>query len=149
MQTSRNFVSWALFFLWPVLLSIQNLSCARVQKVVAVEGDEATRYESLGMLEVKTKADVMSPQRLGWTTVKFGTLGFARTPSRGEIYKKKLDALLADKARKHYGADRVIHVAYWPDLNSNSFPQGLIYARGEMIHYQTFPESTDQNPHAG
>ena len=110
----------------------------------SVEGDITTPYESLGTLEVKQMAPLVSPRGVLWTGVKLATLGFAKTPSRGDHYKSFLRSELSYLAKSRYGADKVINVTYWPDPQSFAFPHGLIYARGEMIRYSRFPPSAKQ-----
>lgn len=112
--------------------------CARTELVRAVEGDDVPAYNSLGTLEVKQLAPVVTAKGAFWTGVEAVTLGFAKTPSRGEHYKASLRSELAYLASHRYGADKVINVTYWPDPDSFSFPDGLIYARGEMIRYSRF-----------
>lgn len=125
------------------LVTIMTLStftgCARIEKVKAIEGTKDLPYESIGTLEVKEKALTATPASAFWTGVEVTTLTFAKTPSRGELYKKSLRSKLAQLARRKYGADAVINVNYWPDPDSKSFPRGYIYARGEMIRYEHFP----------
>ena len=125
--------------------------CARVEKFQAIEGDKEIPYESLGTLEVNTKATRLNKRSFFWTSTEVMTLGFADTPGRGDHYKQILKKKLIEKAKERYGADAVIKVQYWPDPDSDSFAHGLIYARGEMVKYTRFPEtpavsSTASNP---
>ena len=113
--------------------------CARIEKVSAIEGTKEIPYQSLGTLEVKQKAYTATPTSAFWTGVEVTTLTLANTPSRSNLYKNSLRTKLARLARKKYGADAVINVQYWPDPESKSFPQGYLYARGEMIRYEHFP----------
>jgi hypothetical protein len=112
---------------------------ARTEKVRAVEGDISTPYATLGTLEVKTK--VGGRAIISGRTVQVLTLGILN-PTSAKYYRKKLKAKLAKKAAKHYGANAVINVHYWPDPNSRKFPQGFIYARGEMVRYIHFPSKS-------
>ena len=82
--------------------------CARTGKVVAREGDTEIPYQSLGTLEVKLRAPVTTPSRVFFGSVELLTLGFAKTPSRGDTYKEMLRDKLAKEARQHYRADEVI-----------------------------------------
>ena len=119
--------------------------CARVEKVRAIEGDKEVPYDSLGTLEVKQKAYRVNPSAAFWTGVEIATLTFADTPSRGEHYKKFLRRKLQKLAGKRYDADAVINVKYWPNPESGNFPDGYIYARGEMIQYHHFPKEPTQS----
>lgn len=125
--------------------------CTQYQKVQALETTVTTPYESLGTLEVKAKALKPRPQQVLWAPVEMLTLGFAKTPSQADDFKKELDKQLVDKARKHYGADMVVNVRYWPPLDSSSFPKGTVYARGDMIRYLPFEEGFygESQPAAG
>lgn len=127
-----------------VMMSVVCNSCARVEKVKAVEGGTESAYQSLGTLEVKEKTYRFNPDAFFWTGVEITTLTFADTPSRGEHYKKFLRKKLEKVANKRYNADAVINVQYWPDPESSNFPDGYIYARGEMIQYRRFPSESTQ-----
>ena len=107
-----------LFFLAFLPLMI-FFGCSRTAKVVAIEGDKSDiSYTDLGTLEIKMHAPALRSSR------------------------KILSSRLAALAHKRYGADAVIKVEFWPDPNSRKFPNGIIYARGEMIKYNSFPEPT-------
>lgn len=124
-----------------ILILPAALGCARVEKFQAIEGDKDIPYESLGTLEVNTKATRLNTRSFFWTSTEVMTLGLANTPGRGDHYKEMLKSKLVDKAKQRYGADAVIKVQYWPDPDSDGFAHGLIYARGEMIKYTSFPEA--------
>ena len=130
-------ILWAFFGICCVFIT----GCARTEWVRAVEGDDVPEYHSLGSIEVKQLAPVVTAKGAFWTGVEAMTLGFAKTPSRGEHFKDSLRSELAYLASHRYGADKVINVTYWPDPDSYSFADGLIYARGEMIRYAHFPEA--------
>lgn len=131
-------------FLLIILLMPFATGCSRVEKVRAIEGPKDIPYKSLGTLEIKERAHYVTPRHTFWSGVELATLTFADTPSRGDSYKKYLREKLARIARKRYRADFVINVHYWPDPESKSFPQGYIYARGEMIKYERFPGDSAQ-----
>lgn len=132
----RYELSWAAF----IVVMTLSMGCARVEKVRAVEGDGGIPYETIGTLEIKEKAPLITGKGVLWTGVEVATLTMAKTPSRAEQYKKSLRKKLAKKARKNYGADGVVKVEYWPDPAQRSFPYGYVYARGEMIRYKKFPQ---------
>lgn len=136
----KSITSWMLV---TALLVVCN-GCARVEKVKAVEGGTESPYHSLGTIEVKEKAYRFNPAAAFWTGVEITTLTFADTPSRGEHYKKFLRKKLEKVANKRYDADAVINVQYWPDPESSNFPDGYVYARGEMIQYRRFPGESTQ-----
>ena len=117
--------------------------CARTEKVTAIEGSKDIPYQSLGSLEVKTKARYITPGSVLWTGVEAATLTLANTPSRAERIKNHLRQKLAAAARKHYGADAVIHVEYWPPPEHSKFPEGYVHARGEMIKYTPFGQKRE------
>jgi hypothetical protein len=114
--------------------------CARVEKVVAVESGSEIPYISLGTLEVKERISSFEPSQMVWGGVEVLSLSFANTPKRWEQYKKLMRRRLAELAKERYGAHAVINVVYWPDPSNSKFPEGYLYARGEMIRYQRFPQ---------
>ena len=119
------------------------MGCARVAKVQAIEGDNDIPYDSLGTIEVRKQIQAPTPSSVFWAGVRTVTFSRSGSPNGEERYKKYLRSKLAREARKNYGADSVIHVEYWPDPASGTFPEGYLYARGEMIRYHRFPvEST-------
>ena len=121
----------------------------RNQWVKAMEGvgPNVPPYDSLGTLEVKEFAPWLTVPAVLWTGVEVATLSFAKTPSRGDHYKRALRSELAYVASHQYGADAVINVTYWPDPDSKSFADGRIYCRGEMIRYKRFPQpEASENP---
>jgi hypothetical protein len=112
--------------------------CTRGEKVQAIEGESISAYDSLGSIEVQVPACRFCISHPIWLMTKVFTLGFAGD-SRADLYKKSLARKLAKKAKKDHHADAVIMVRYWPDPNLDSFPQGKVFARGEMVRYKTFP----------
>ncbi len=126
-----------------MMFGIVITGCARVQEVTAVEGDTSVPYDSLGTLQVEKKVPYVRSSGLWWGTVEVVSLGLAGTPSRGEQLKKSLRSKLAETARKQCKADLVIKVEYWPDPESSKFPDGRVYARGEMIKLRRFAAQTD------
>ena len=116
--------------------------CARVEHVKVLDAEPTQPYDSLGVLEVETPARLLGASNITYGAVEAMTLSFAKTPTFAEQYKQKLNEKLIKKARNHYNADALINVQYWPDMNQRSFPDGMIHARGEMIHYQAFPENS-------
>ena len=131
-------------FLVFLVIAAAVSGCARVEKVRALEGDKDVAYDSLGTLEVKRRVPFVRPTGILWSGVEVLTLSLAKTPSRADQYKKSLRSKLAQKAKKRYGADGVIKVEYWPDPASSRFPEGYLYARGEMIRYRKFPAAQPQ-----
>jgi len=120
-----------------ILIGAVAFGCARYQKIQVIEGDFDRPYKVIGSLEVKEKAEMVPDiYRAG---VELLSLGYVRYPDRGDSYKETLNRQLARKARDVYRADAVINVEYWPDPSSKDFPDGMIYARGEMIKLSKFP----------
>jgi len=115
--------------------------CARTEKVRALDGELGVPYESLGTLEVKHKTRRFSPQNIGYAGVEAASLTLADTPAREDRYKNILRSKLVRIARDRYGAEAVINVKFWPEPSSTVFPEGNIYARGEMVRYVRFPAS--------
>ena len=122
-----------------IFISVLSGGCTRLEKVKVAEEETGLPYDSLGNLEVQTKAYTVTPLATFWNSIELLTLTFAPTPSRGERYKRTLRSKLVRHAREHYGAHQVIHVTYWPDPESRSFPEGVLHARGEMIRFRSFP----------
>lgn len=127
-----------------ILGSLLLISCARTQNVKVTQGDVDGPYDKIGVLEVSTAAKKICPVATCMTRVV--TLGMVCPPPQGEVYRKKLDEILKKKAKHDYDAQAVIQTEYWPDLNSKSFPEGKIFARGTMIRYKKFPPITEPQP---
>ncbi len=119
--------------LLPCLLFITG--CSRAGKVVAQESGASLAYESLGALVVKEKAKDLWDMEVKKVLVEAATLSMADTGTRADMFRQALSTRLAESARKKYGAHAVINVTYWPDPGGNDFPEGEIFARGEMIRY--------------
>lgn len=113
-------------------------ACAKVDKVRVLVQNPPYTYESLGVIEVKKPVRIMMPDQFLFGTAEVLTLSLAKTPDQTARIKASLNNALIKKARNHYQADAVINVEYWPKLDSNGFPDGFAYARGEMIRYQSF-----------
>lgn len=122
---------------WIALLPCLFLitGCSRAEKVVAVESGASAAYESLGSLVVKEKAKDLWDLEAKKLLVETVTLSMADTGTRAEMFRRALSTRLAESARKKYGAHAVINVTYWPDPAGTEFPEGEIFARGEMIRY--------------
>lgn len=129
-----------------ILMAICVGGCSRTQQVRATQTGSGLPYTSLGTLEVKETAGLITGPQTFWSGVKVLSLGLADTPRRSTLYEKTLKQRLEKLSRLTYDADAVINVRYWPDLESSSFPDGLIYARGEMIRYKRFPQESSSEP---
>lgn len=124
------------------LVIILAAGCSRSSRVIAVEtGTPDASYQSLGSLQVVENAKDLWDQEAGRFLLEASTLTLADTGERAEMFRKALKDRLAETASKKYGADAVIHVTYWPDPESESFPEGNLYARGEMIRYIQYPKA--------
>ncbi len=119
-----------------LFFSVLSGCTTHVEKIKAVEGDLAAPYESLGTLDVHVTTHPWKPVNWGWGMKKIFTLGFADTSYAYRLRKK-----LVKSAKKHPDADQIIKVEYWPDLDSEVFPDGQVRARGEMVRYKPFPEA--------
>ncbi len=126
-------------FLVMLALTIPSEAFARAQAVRAVEGDISTPYKTIGTLEVKCNTGGLAG--IGKKSLQVLSLG-AYDASSGESYRERLKTKLVKKASKHYGANAVINVHYWPNPDSGSFPNNTIYARGEMVRYTKFPSES-------
>lgn len=115
-----------------VLLTATFAGCTHVEKRKAIEGDVSKPYDSLGTLEVHVRTNPWKPINW-WNDVKeISTVTLANTS-----YDKRLREKLVEDSKK-YGADQVIKVEFWPPLDSKHFPEGKVFARGEMIKYRRF-----------
>lgn len=123
--------------LWIALLPCLLLftGCSRAGKVVAMESGTSGAYESMGSLVVKEKAKDLWDMEAKKLLVETATLSLADTGTRADMFRQALSARLAETARKKYDAHAVINVTYWPDPAGDDFPDGEIFARGEMIRY--------------
>jgi hypothetical protein len=101
-----------------------SAGCSRTQKVVVHPGDLTTAYEPLGTIQVEQ------------TVPRFRLMRCFR--SQPEYLKGLLDKKMVKIAKARYGAEVVIKPEYWPDLASKKFPQGKVYAKGEMVRYKRF-----------
>ena len=122
-----------------ILSALVMAGCTRIERVRAIEGDMDVPYDSLGILEVKISSKPLPFSALGWGVLRILSFGRVDAPSWGEQYKSKLRAELTRKARLQYKADALVKVHYWPEPEGNFFPNGYVYARGEMIKYNKFP----------
>jgi len=129
--------SWALMLVVVMLLGM-NAGCSRTQKVVAMQGDLGKPYESLGSLEVDRKAPWIPYRRIFGQIGEWLTFGHAENISREAYLQGLLNKKILKAAKKNHQAEAVIHMQYWPDLNAKKFPQGLVYAKGEMVRYKRF-----------
>jgi len=122
-----------------ILIGAVAFGCARYQKIQVLEGGFDRPYKAIGTLEVKEKAEMVPDvYRAG---LELLSLGYIRYPDRADTYKETLNRQLARKAHDLYRADAVINVKYWPEPSSKDFPDGMIYARGQMIQLTQFPSS--------
>ncbi len=123
-----------------IIFAMAITGCSRMQKVIATPEGASMPYESLGVLEVKKEAPAFGASYRLQQTLSLVSFRLYEKPSQEAYFQKLLDKELVCDAKKKYGADAVIHVKYWPDLNAAKFPKGLIYAKGEMIRYKQFSE---------
>ena len=93
--------------------------CLLEKQMQIREGDWVKPYESLGNIEVK----VLAAQSFTFNKTK--------------LYKRLLQRELRERSRQ-FGAEGLAHVEYWPDLSGESFPDGFVYARAEMIQHKKF-----------
>ena len=130
-------------FLGLMILALLVTGCAHREKFRAVEGGTDTPYKLLGEIEVHVSTNPWKPTTWFWHLKKVLTLGFGDTS-----YERRLQRALVKKAKKHFDVDQIINVKYWPPLDSRVFPKARVHARGEMIHYQRFPEPAETVPAA-
>ena len=130
--------SWALMLSVVMILGMHG-GCSRVQKVVAIQGDLNPPYDSLGSIEVNRPAPRISCRRIFGQAWEWITFGRFENISQEAYLRDLLNEKILKVARKNHQAEAVIHMQYWPDLTASKFPQGRIYAKGEMIRYKRFP----------
>lgn len=133
----RSLVVFSMFLL---VMSVVATGCSRVQKVIATQEGMTASYESLGVLEVNRKAPSLQCKRFFGKILEWVTFGHYKNVSQEVYLQRLLDKKLIKDAKKTHHAERVINVKYWPDLKAKKFPQGLIYAKGEMVRYKRFAE---------
>ena len=94
------------------------------QTIPILEGESVKPYDSLGSVEVKIPSSQLLAGR------------------NAASYKKLLHRELRTKSAP-FGPEALIHVKYWPDLSSENFPSGFVYARAEMVRFQRFLAETE------
>ena len=115
------------------ILTVAFTGCMHTEKRRAVTEESSQPFESLGVLEVHIKTNTWAPSNLGNFFKELFTLSFGDTSYETRLKKKLI------KESDKFNADQVVKVTFWPDLNLNQFPDGKVYARGEMIRYRRFP----------
>lgn len=115
-----------------------TMGCSRTQKVISTQGDLTASYQSLGQIEIERHVPRASLKRMFQHVGEWMTFGKYEMPARSEYLQGLLDKKLVKAAKKRHGAEAVIKVQYWPDLNSEKFPSGKMYAKGEMVRYKRF-----------
>lgn len=116
------------FQLFAFMIFFALIGCAAPRIV----DNPSTAYDSLGMIEEKAS--------LERRYMKVLTFGLVRKHSYRSL-TKKLSHRLEEMARDKYGADAVNNIQYWPAPDSDALVDYL-YARGEMIRFKKFGEST-------
>lgn len=139
MEGFRMKCSWALVSIMVVFLGM-NAGCSSTEKVVAIQGDFSKPYESLGTIEVDRRAPRIQSRRIFGQVWEWITFGYVENISQEAYLQGLLNKKILKAAQKNHQAEAVIQMKYWPDLSSPEFPQGLIYAKGEMIRHKRFPE---------
>jgi hypothetical protein len=127
-----------------LVLTTLAAGCAHKEKMIATEGGTDKPYETLGWVEVHVSTNPTKPTNWIWHLKRLFTFG-----AGDASWETRLKRNLIKKAKKHFDADQVINVTYWPDPASKVFPKARIFARGEMIHYKQFPQTIEQAPAAG
>ncbi len=130
------------FSLLVMLMAVVLISagCGRTQKVIATQDGFSAPHESLGGVEVSREAPMIQSKRLFGQLWQWATLGHYQNIAQEAYLQGLLNKKLIKAAKKTHQAEQVIDVKYWPELSAKKFPQGLIYAKGEMIRYKRFPE---------
>ena len=107
--------------------------CTRTEKVSVLASETASRpAKSLGTLEVSQKTNPWAFVNWGSALKEILTLTLADTS-----YEARLNRKLIKKSKK-FGAEQIVNVKYWPELDSGKFPNGKVHARGEMVRYSRF-----------
>jgi hypothetical protein len=121
-----------------MLFSI-NMGCSRTQKVVVLQSGISEPYESLGSIEVDRKVPRIQYRRIFGKVWEWTTFGHCKNISQEAYLQGLLNKKMLKDARKNHHAEAVINAKYWPDLTAKKFPQGRIYAKGDMVRYKRFP----------
>ncbi len=111
---------------------------SRVQDVVVTQDSTSITvpYKSFGWVEVNRKAPLIQYRRIGGQLLYWCSFGYFSNPTQSVYLQGLLNKLLAKAAKKRQGVEAVINTQYWPDLTAGQFPEGRIYAKGEMIRYK-------------
>ncbi|MFA7255570.1 MAG: hypothetical protein WC133_05690 [Candidatus Omnitrophota bacterium] len=131
----RSFV----FMLAVAMLFSMSAGCSRVQKIVVTQGEISEPSEPMGSIEVQRKAPRIPYRRIFGQLWEWVTFGHCENISREAYLQGLLNKKMLKDAKNDYNAEAVIHVKYWPDLTAKKFPQGLIYAKGDMVRHKRFP----------
>lgn len=123
-----------------VMLFSVNAGCSRTQKVVVMQAEVSEPYETIGKIEVDRSVPRIQYRRVFGQLWEWMTFGHSDNLSSEAYLKGLLDEKMLRSAKKDYKAEAIIHAEYWPDLSAKKFPQGRIYAKGDMIRYKRFPE---------
>lgn len=93
-------------------------------------------YEKIADLEVRVKVPGKS---WGNQAKEIITFGKYNSPAQAERIKEKLRERLKQKA-KHFKADAIANVRYYPDPEKETFFRGdEVYARGTLVKFPVFP----------
>lgn len=120
------------FMVLGLLLTAALTGCTHTEKVTAVTVEAARPVDELGTLEVSQKTNPWAFVNWGSALKEIFTLSFADTSYEARLKKKLI------KKSKKFHADQIVNVKFWPELDSGRFPNGRVYARGEMVRYRRF-----------
>ena len=142
MNNTMKFMSSKIVLYSLLGMMVISQGCARREPFLVTESGADRPHRALGSLEVSMVARDVNIKTAVNGVVEVATLSMAETPSRTDSYKAILSEKIKKRAKKRYGADAVINLKFWPDPEaSNSYPNGVILARGEMIRYEPFPQA--------
>lgn len=129
-----------LLMIFALIFSFISMGCSGTQKVIATQETLSVPYDSLGWVEVNRKAPRIQYRRITGQLWEWMTFGHSPNISQEVYLQGLLNEKLVKASKEIHNAEKVIHVKYWPDLNSKKFPQGLVHVRGEAIRYKRFSE---------
>lgn len=122
-----------------VMLFSGSTGCSQAHKVIATQGGISEPSESIGSIEVERQVPRIAYRRIFGQLWEWITFGRSENISREAYLQGLLNKKMLKAAKNVYNAEAVIHTEYWPDLTEKKFPQGRVYAKGDMVRYKRFP----------
>lgn len=122
-----------------LMMTIGFSGWSKTQGVTVIKEEISVPYDSLGEVEVNSKLPFFRGRTIGSQFLNWVVTSDLDGNTSQEAYLQDyLNKKLIKAAKKNHNVDALIHVKYWPDLKAKKFPEGRVYARGEMIRYKRF-----------